>query len=161
MCCLCFRVYGECIYQGLLICHAPRLHFPISNETAVDRQEFPPYEHLRTPRQTSMALIVSVINFSWHIAALFLPRCVCWAPSQTGLPTVLPPRNGTTKRREMGESRVYIFEGVLQVTSLRFVVPFSRPTQAAHNRHVHSIHVDIWTYTTATHKTTDQHRTST
>lgn len=150
--CLCFSVYGQCIYQGLLICHATRLHFPISNETAVDRQEFPPYEQ-------RLCLLLCLLSIFLGISRqCFFQGVFVGHPPKPAFPQSFP-RNGTTKRREMGESRVYIFEGVLQVTSLRFVVPFSRPTQAAHNRHVHSIHVDIWTYTTATRTTTDQHRT--
>lgn len=95
--------------------------------------------------------------FSKHLSMLLrlLAYCLCCSGVVVGPPpkSTFPqsfPQNGTMARREMGESCVYIFEAVLQVTSLRFVVPFSWPTQAAHNRDTCTWH--MWTYTTATHR---------
>lgn len=134
--CLCFWVYGQCIYQGLPICHAPRLHFPVSNETPVDRQEFPPYEQC-------LCLLLCLLSIFLGISRqCFFQGVFIGHPPKPAFPQSFP-RNGTTKRREMGESRVYIFEGVLQVTSLRFVVPFSRPTQ---QRTTDTCTQYMWTY---------------
>lgn len=76
--------------------------------TAVNRREFPPEVCLQISRQPSVLAIASVLGFFVSWPALFLPRCVCWAPSHTGLPTVLPPE---TEWRQEGkrESHAHIF----------------------------------------------------
>lgn len=130
---------------------------------------FPDFQHnsreqTRVPTWSVFANLSPAVSPCYCVCFGVFCFLACIVPSKVCLLGTLPyrpshspsPGNGTTARRETGESRSYIFEAVLQVTSLGFVVPFSRPTRAAHDRHVHSIQVD--THTTATHRPTQNSR---
>lgn len=116
---------------------------------------FPDFHHdsreqTRVPTWSVFANLSPAVSPCYCVCFGVFCFLACIVPSKVCLLGTLPyrpshspsPGNGTTARRETGESRSYIFEAVLQVTSLGFVVPFSRPTRAAHDRHVHSIQVD-------------------
>lgn len=121
-----------------------------------------PMRHLWEGASSHLKSVCKPLSKHLSMLLRLLAYCLCCSGVVVGPPPkpTFPqsfPQNGTMARREMGESCVYIFEAVLQVTSLRFVVPFSRPTQAAHNRDTCTRH--MWTYTTATH--TVKHKTPT
>lgn len=102
-----------------------------------------------------MLLCLFLVFFSWP--ALFLPRCVCWAPSQTGLPTVLPPKRNDGKKGNGRVARIYFWSSaagdVLEVCCAFFTTNTSSAQQTRA--------LDTSGHTRQPHTDTDQHKTRT